>query len=258
MQKGILKKWLCALVLICSMLLMFGCANATTDVATDVQPPVITAKQVIAEYGDELSYSDLVNVTDDSSDKVKLSVEKFDVDGIAHDEESQTITLGAIGTFEITVSATDDSGNTSKEKVSLVVEDHTQPVLLLSQTMFSMTAGDVAPNYMGVAQASDNVDGDLTARISVDASDVNYNSAGTYEVVYTVLDSSGNATVMTATVTVIAKPQTTSNAGTGGSQVMITKTGECYHTHKCGNGNYFWVSFSEAQSRGLRPCQKCY
>ena len=69
-------------------------------------------------------------------------------------------------------------------------------------------------------------------------------------------------TNQTATVTVAAKPQpvASSNVTSGASdtQVMITKTGECYHTHKCGNGTYFWVSFSEAQSRGLRPCQKCY
>lgn len=266
MKRGILKKWLCGLVVIFSMLLMFGCADVETNITayttTDTQPPTITSKEVEAEYGDELSYSDLVDVTDDSSDEIKLSVENSNIEGITIDEESQTITFGAIGTFEITVSATDGSGNTSEEKVVLVVVDHIQPVLSLSKTTFSLTAGDAAPNYVDVAKANDNVDGDLTTSISVDSSKVNYNSAGTYEVVYTVSDSSGNVTVQTATVTVIAKPQPAStsntNSGAGDSQVMITRTGECYHTHKCGNGNYFWVSFSQAQSRGLRPCQKCY
>ncbi len=206
--------------------------------------------------------SDLVSVTDDDSNEIELSVVNSDIDGITIDEDDETITLGALGTFEITVLAEDESGNESEAKVSIVVEDHVQPVLSLSQTTFSLTEGDLTPNYVSVADASDNVEGDLTAVISVDSSKVNYNSPGTYEVTYAVSDSSGNVTYQTATVTVAAKPQPAASSnvtsGASNSQVMITRTGECYHTHKCGNGTYFWVSFSEAQSRGLRPCQKCY
>lgn len=43
-----------------------------------------------------------------------------------------------------------------------------------------------------------------------------------------------------------------------GSTVLITRTGSKYHTHKCGNGNYFSATLAEAQSRGLTPCSKCY
>lgn len=46
-------------------------------------------------------------------------------------------------------------------------------------------------------------------------------------------------------------------SGSGGT-VLITRTGECYHTHKCGNGTYFEVTLKEAKARGLRPCKKCY
>lgn len=41
-------------------------------------------------------------------------------------------------------------------------------------------------------------------------------------------------------------------------QVYVTATGECYHTHACGRGNYYKASLSAAKSRGLRPCRKCY
>ena len=270
MKKGILKNWFEVMFIVCVMLLMIGCTDVSTDspeTKADTQSPTITSKEVKAEYGDTLHYSDLVSVTDDSSNEITLSVVNSEVDGITTDEDNKTIALSAVGTFEITVSAADESGNVSEAKVSIVVEDHVQPVLSLSQTTFSLTAGDATPNYANVASANDNVDGDLTASISVDSSKVNCNAAGTYEVIYTVSDSSGNVTVHTATVTVAPKPQpassnnTSSNntsSGTSDSQVMITRTGECYHRRKCGNGNYFWVSFSEAQSRGLRPCQKCY
>lgn len=265
MKRRILKKWFWGLVISFLMLLMIGCTDVSTDTTetiADTQPPTITSKELKVEYGDTLNYSDLVSVTDDSSDEIELTVVNSDVNGITIDEDSKTIAFGMLGTFEIAVSATDRSDNTSEAKVLIVVEDYDHPVLLLSQTTFSLTAGDAVPNYVSVAKASDNVDGDLTAAISVDSSEVNYNSPGTYEVTYTVSDSSGNVTVQTATVSIAAKPQPASSnnitSGTGDSQVMITRTGECYHTHKCGNGNYFWVSFSEAQSRGLRPCQKCY
>ena len=40
--------------------------------------------------------------------------------------------------------------------------------------------------------------------------------------------------------------------------VLVTKTGSKYHAYKCGNGTYYQVTLSEAQSRGLSPCSKCY
>lgn len=43
---------------------------------------------------------------------------------------------------------------------------------------------------------------------------------------------------------------------TGG--IYITRTGECYHTHACGNGTYYLSSLAEAQARGLRACKKCF
>lgn len=40
--------------------------------------------------------------------------------------------------------------------------------------------------------------------------------------------------------------------------VYITRTGECYHTHKCGNGTYYRAKLKVAKSMGLRKCKKCY
>lgn len=42
------------------------------------------------------------------------------------------------------------------------------------------------------------------------------------------------------------------------STVYITRTGAKYHTHKCGNGTYYPTTLSDAQSRGLTPCLKCF
>ena len=40
--------------------------------------------------------------------------------------------------------------------------------------------------------------------------------------------------------------------------IYVTKTGSCYHTHKCGNGTYYKSTLSAAKARGLRACQKCF
>lgn len=270
MKRRFFKSWLCGLITIFTMLFVIGCVaedetgftNLSTETVADTQAPTITPKDLTVEYGATLNYSDLATVEDDSSEDIELSVTPHDEVGITIDEESRTIVLGAVGSFDIELSATDEAGNKGTGKVLVVVKDSVQPTLTLSKTAFSLTAGDAAPDYAGIATASDNVDGDLTAAISVDTSKVNLNSAGTYEVTYTVTDGSGNETVQTATVLVAAKPQPAPKQNTisesSDSQVMITRTGECYHRRKCGNGNYFWASLSEAKARGLRPCQKCY
>ena len=40
--------------------------------------------------------------------------------------------------------------------------------------------------------------------------------------------------------------------------VYVTSTGECYHTHACGRGNYDRSPLKDAKAQGLRPCKKCY
>lgn len=40
--------------------------------------------------------------------------------------------------------------------------------------------------------------------------------------------------------------------------VYITPKGKCYHLKKCGKGDYMTVTLEEAESRGLKPCKRCY
>lgn len=56
----------------------------------------------------------------------------------------------------------------------------------------------------------------------------------------------------------VNKSKKTSTKAKKEAQVYVTPTGECYHIHACGRGNYYKASLSTAKSRGLRPCRKCY
>lgn len=42
------------------------------------------------------------------------------------------------------------------------------------------------------------------------------------------------------------------------STVYITKTGSYFHKGKCGSGNYFTTSLTEALGKRLKPCSKCF
>ncbi len=53
------------------------------------------------------------------------------------------------------------------------------------------------------------------------------------------------------------KPAATQSQGSQAT-VYYTKNGKCYHNENpCGNGTYYPISLQEAQSRGLKPCEKC-
>lgn len=80
------------------------------------------------------------------------------------------------------------------------------------------------------ATAEDNEDGEVT--VSVDASAVNKDKAGSYEVVYTAVDAAGNEG--TATRTVVVANQTTTSAWTGSYSILIVTPGQTNYTYTDG------------------------
>ncbi|MBQ8558395.1 MAG: DUF5011 domain-containing protein [Tyzzerella sp.] len=257
MKKRFSKKFTYGLIAIFLIILGMGCVKEDeSQTATspnqnvDTTAPVIECTQEafsLAETAEKGDYAVSLTAHDEIDGDL---TEKITVD----DSEVQ---YGIVGTYTIKASVSDSSGNKCEKIFDVNIKDTTAPTLSFTTMTFTLTEGDGAPNYAGVVTANDSVDGNITGAVVIDDSSVNYNSAGTYEVTYTITDNSGNSATQKVTVTIKEKVST-SSASTSSVQVMITKTGECYHTHKCGNGTYFWVSFDEAKSRGLRPCQKCY
>ena len=85
----------------------------------------------------------------------------------------------------------------SEEVISEVPADIVKPVIkgLKNRVVY---VGTKKINYLAGVTAIDKVDGNLTSKIKVNKSKVNLKKAGTYTVVYSVSDSSGNtATVKT-------------------------------------------------------------
>lgn len=111
------------------------------------------------------------------------------------------------GIYDIKASSTDVLGNVENSAYALNVKyDTTAPVItLLGNDPVTLTEGDTYTD--AGAQATDNLDGDLTSSI-VANNPVNTNVPGVYVIAYNVSDEAGNtAAQVTRTVTVNEAPE---------------------------------------------------
>ncbi len=111
--------------------------------------------------------------------------------------------LGA-GTYTLRFSATTNNGVESADLTLIITPvppvDTTAPVItILGTNPLTVALGSVYTD--AGATALDNLDGDITSKISV-VNSVNTAVAGTYSVIYSVADNAGNSATATRTVTV--------------------------------------------------------
>jgi len=131
----------------------------------------------------------------------------------------------AVGSYTVTYSATDASGNAAMETRTVNVADCEPPEITLVGD--SSVVVECGGSYDDAgATASDNVDGDLTANI-VPNSTVNTAAVGSYQVTYNVSDTAGN--VATPVIRTVFVQDTT--------VPVITLTGDAAVTVECG-ANY--------------------
>ncbi|MBC2259092.1 LPXTG cell wall anchor domain-containing protein [Listeria booriae] len=105
------------------------------------------------------------------------------------------------GTYHVTYSVTDSDANTTTKTVTITVLTNEKPVI--TATDITQKAHRSVDPMAGVT-ASDLEDGDLTANIKIIANDINIDVPGEYHVTYSVLDSDGNETEKTITVTILS------------------------------------------------------
>lgn len=142
----------------------------------DTVAPQLEAQSLVVEQGVPLSKESFVVSLSDISQNVTLTLEG-------------NLSTAACGNFPLKLTATDPSGNATTVELTLtVVYDATAPVF---KGMAEMNAPkNSEPDYTAGVSATDNRDGEV--EFTVDASRVNMAEAGTYYVVYTATDKSGN------------------------------------------------------------------
>ena len=122
------------------------------------------------------------------------------------EETAEAHTFDGAGKYEIVIRLTDASGNKTEltQRIIVADPDTTDPEIKGVKNRTVYVGGTV--DYLKGVTATDDVDGDVTDKISVDSSAVDTKKAGTYTVTYTVSDTAGNEAVKEAKLTVSVKP----------------------------------------------------
>lgn len=170
-------------------------SNAAIVIVKDVTPPTVPT------VNDVTDKTTLVTGTAEAGSTVTVKSGTSIVGtAIANSDGTYSvpIVLQKPGT-KLTVTATDGAGNVSIAK-EMTVKDTEKPVIL-GATSKTIVINSAFNPKAGVT-AKDNVDGDLTSVIKVTGI-VNTRKIGTYSLSYSVIDKSGNLTIVTRKITVI-------------------------------------------------------
>lgn len=178
---------------------------------SDVVAPVITlnegeniARNRGADFVDP-GYKAVDDSEGDITDRVKVEGK---VDGHKY------------GTYTLTYRVEDIAGNKCEVKRTVKIADISAPVIALkgnSRLYVKVGTAYVDPGYT----ASDNIDGDVTAKVSVSGS-VNTSQMGIYPVTYTVTDAFGNRSNATRNVYVYQKQAVSNPINPGNKVVYLT------------------------------------
>ena len=151
------------------------------NITPDVTKPIITINGGDIDHEQGTSYTDLGATASDNIDgDITSSI------SVENNVDSDTA-----GTYTVVYSVSDSSGNAADQMTrTVIVSDNTKPIITLTEGDIDHEQG--TPYTDIGATALDNIDGDITSSISVE-NNVDSDIAGTYTVVYSVSDSSGNA-----------------------------------------------------------------
>ena len=176
-------------------------SSGNTEEVVRTVEVIDTTKPVITLQGDtHTTHEAKTTFTDPGA----TAVDSFDGDLTESIQVSGTVNVDQLGTYELRYSVSDSSGNTAEEVRTVEVVDTTKPVITLlgDQTMY-VSQSD--PYQEPGAEAVDHVDGPITVNIS---GAVDMSQPGTYTLVYTAEDSSGNIASVERTVHVLSNDAT--------------------------------------------------
>lgn len=156
--------------------------------AVDKEAPKIESETVEVAYGTTFN-TDSVSVNDNRDQASAISLKA----------DTSSLNMKQLGTYQVKVSATDTSNNTTTKTVTVKVVDKEGPKFeTLGQSqgyVVSVPLGG-SNDIASYIKATDNVDGDVTAFIKA-SSQLDTSKVGTQTITLTATDSSGNTTAVT-------------------------------------------------------------
>ena len=154
-------------------------------------PQIAGVAPIFTYIGTEPEYLAGVTAMDDKDMDLQILVDKSKVD------------LNAVGTYDIVYSVTDAAGNTTTVPSTVTVTDDNTPPTIKGVHSISLYLGSAVSYRSGVVVTDDK---DPSPKLEVDSSQVDLSNPGTYPLVYTARDMTGNETRLEVTVTVVEKP----------------------------------------------------
>jgi hypothetical protein len=161
--------------------------NATTvtrtvSVADQTAPSLLIQGETVMTIAHGSTWADPgATATDDTDGDISADIVK-----------TGTVDTNTVGTYTITYTVTDSSGNTTSGTRTVSVADQTAPVLtLVGENTIFIDQGETWQDP-GVT-AVDAVDGDVGDLVVVDGAPSDTNVPGSYIITYTVTDAAGNA-----------------------------------------------------------------
>lgn len=107
------------------------------------------------------------------------------------------------GEIQTVVRLTDEGGNTTEIEATIVVVGDNEPPVIEGAADINVFLGDTV-SYKANITVTDDKDENPT--LEVDNSQVDLNTVGTYEVIYTATDAAGNSSSVTVNLTISDKP----------------------------------------------------
>ena len=161
----------------------------TITIIDNIKPVISGAKDIQINLGDQFSALAGVSASDNNDGNITSAI-----------RVTGSVNVNKAGTYPVTYTVTDKSGNVSSVKRKVTVIDKVSPVFSGIKDLQINFGEDFNP-LTGIS-ASDNSDGDITSAIQINGS-VNVNKAGSYSLTYSVTDQSGNTVSASRTVIVI-------------------------------------------------------
>lgn len=170
----------------------------------DTVPPTFEVHSLDIDLDMNISLEDVIKDIQDETETKSYFKEEYD--------------FSKEGEQQITVIVEDEGGNkTEKSTTVKIVKDEEKPVINGLHDINVIKNGKV--NYLSGVTAKDNRD--PNPKIDVNSSKVDTSKAGTYEVIYTVTDRSGNSRSYTKKV-IVSEPSSTGHGPSGHKVVYLT------------------------------------
>ena len=128
-------------------LIAFVCVQAivVAIAVADRVPPTVTTKDATIEFGETLDLAPFVRVNDDRSEATITGISVAPEAGTAVSDDAKTVTFERSGSYVITVSAEDESGNIGTGELKVTVQSRPQPEVDPEQVASGEAQPDITP-----------------------------------------------------------------------------------------------------------------